>query len=304
MIVEDPSVNSPFINKTAGIDPREHLFDTPRKNEDLAELSSCISCLWNSIFCFCLPLTCCSNIKVVKPMHDTIVSKCGVVTQVLKQPGPYCIGFCCTETEDVYMGLNMQEIKSMGANDLHGSPLVVSAQFVYRINDSIAATYKTSNLSKFLHNQAESALRIVVARYPYDIDSTDPDQKSNHQQCLRKPSENFDFMLVKVLQELVGLAGITIESFRLINVGYDPKMEKLLLARQEAQAEVTARVTIAEGTSGIIEETLSRLRTLGLTLTEAERNKFATNLTLLLVNHGHTTLNIFDGGSSLSPTRI
>lgn len=53
---------------------------------------------------------------------------------------------------------------------------------------------------------------------------------------------------------------------------------------------------IAEGTTGIIKETVSRLNTLGIKLTQGELNKFATNLTMILVNHGHTSLNIFDNG--------
>ncbi len=259
-------------------------------------------------------------------MHDTIVSRCGIPNYILRQTGPHCIGVCCTETEDVYLGLKTIEIKHMTAADDHGSPIVVSAQFVYRIIDSIADTYRTDQLNRFLLEQGESALRAVVGRYPFDIDRSDfkvktmkyqpaksknedfvlveaeEEEDNNHVDapCLAKQSPIIDQQLVKVFQTMVDFAGVKIETFRLISVGYPEKMEKLLLARQEAQAQVIARKTIAEGTSGILQETLSRLKVLGINLNKAEQNRFATNLTLLLVNHGHTTINIFDGGNQPS----
>jgi regulator of protease activity HflC (stomatin/prohibitin superfamily) len=195
------------------------------------------------------------------------------------------------------MGLQTVEIKTMGAADDHGSPLEVSGQFVYRIIDSVAANFKTRNLDKFLYEQGESALRAVVANYPYDVDS------SGHpgtQCCLSKQSDIIDKKLVKFFQSLVDHVGVKVETFRLISVRYPERMDKLLLARQEAQSQVTARRTIAEGTAGILEETLHRLKVLGIELSEKERNRFATNLTMLLVNHGHTTINIFDGAEAKS----
>jgi regulator of protease activity HflC (stomatin/prohibitin superfamily) len=300
-----------------GIDPHEEPFSQHRDNEKIRELSCCLQSLWHTAFCCCLPFTCCCSVKTVKPMHDTIVSRCGIPNYILRQPGPHCVGFCCTDTEDVYLGLKTVEIKNMTAADDHGSPIVISAQFVYRVIDSIAATYRTNHLHQFLVEQAESALRAVVGTYPFDIDRNDTTNKQSRKTkknevpvfeeddgnvaptpCLAKQSTVIDNQLVKVFQLMVDFTGVKIETFRLISVGYPEKMEKLLLARQEAQAQVIARKTIAEGTSGIIEETLTRLKTLGIRLTESEQNRFATNLTLLLVNHGHTTINIFDGGNN------
>lgn len=281
-------------SKDKGIDPNSNLFEHPRENEDIQELDSCISCLVGSLFCLIFPFSCCCAIKKVTPMHDTIVSQCGIPTRILRQPGPYCLNPCCLDTIDVYMGLNTTEITKMGANDVHGNPLVISAQFSYRVTDSVDAHYKTANRHTFIKEQAESALRAVVARYPYDIDPQD--KEHGYTESLTRHTEKFDINLVKTLQVLVDFVGVKIDSFRLINVSFDPKMEKLLLARQEAQAEVTARTAIAEGTTGIIKETLTRLKALGIQLSAAEQNKFATNLTMILVNHGHTSLNLFDNG--------
>ncbi len=107
--------------------------------------------------------------------------------------------------------------------------------------------------------------------------------------------------LSRTLQEMIKYVGVKIESFGIINIGFEEKMEKLLLARQEAQAEVMARTAIAEGTTGIIQETISRLNALGIKLSPDEQNKLAINLTLMLVNHGHTTLNLYQESASSNP---
>ena len=97
------------------------------------------------------------------------------------------------------MGVNTIEITKMGANDVHGSPLVISAQFSFRVRDSVAAHYKTYNRNSFIKEQAESALRAVAARYPYDIDHNNQD--TNYTESLTHHSDKFDAQLVKTLSQ-------------------------------------------------------------------------------------------------------
>lgn len=304
-----------------GVNPYDTPFSGNRQDEKIQDLTGCISAVWHAVFCCCMPFTCCCNIKIVKPMHDTIVTQYGIPTRILRQTGPHCVGFCGTETEDIYVGLQNFEIKKMIAADDHGSPIVVTAQYVFRIQDSRAAAFRTSNLNNYIYEQAESALRNVAGMYPYDIDRHDeehlPVKKVKKEQeetsllendeienlplttpCLSRHSSVIDKQLIKVLQEMVNFVGVKIESFRIVSVGYPENMQKLLLAKSEAQAQVTARRTIAEGTSGIIRETLQRLDKMGIKLSEADKNRLAQNLTLLMVNHGHTTINIFDGSTT------
>lgn len=235
--------------------------------------------------------------KQVNPMQDVIVSRGGVVTDVLRTPGWHHINPCCTSTFEVNMGLNDIEISRMKANDSHANPIIVSAQMVYRVSDSVTSIFMTKTLNKYLKDQGETTLRDILSRYPFD----NGEEKG---ECLRKHSERIESELTEHLDRRAQSVGIKIESFRLINVSIEASMEKLLLARQEAQAEVNARKAIAEGTTGILQETLTRLNALGIELQESERNRFATNLTLMLVNHGNTTLNLFQesGPSPLAMT--
>lgn len=283
--------------RDTGIDPESDLMDQIREDEVIQNSNNLgINALATLAYFLTFPLSVFCACKKVDVMQDVVVTQCGVVTKVLRKPGLHHINPCFTDTREVYMGLNDIEISKMNANDSHGNPLVVSAQFVYRVSDSVTATYRTSVLTKFLKEQGESAIRAAMSHYPFD-------NEGGKGECLRKHSDVIEAHLVKILQEMVQMVGIKIESFRIINVGFDPRMEKLLLARQEAQAEVTARTAIAEGTTGILQETLGRLKALGIELGDEERNKFATNLTLMLVNHGHTTINLFQE-TAPSPLRM
>ena len=272
-----------------GIDPKSDIFAKPRVDQEFDNQSTLVSCIANSIFAFTSPLSWCCLFNKLEPMNDLIRIRCGIVEGVWRKPGVHIANPCFLEKKEVYMGLTEVELKGMAANDKNGSPIIVSAQFAYRVVDSISAYYKTSNLTAFLRGQAETALRSVVGLYPYDV------EKDSHAQCLRRHSDEIDSNLQESLQKNVTMVGVKIEFFRLFGVGYDPKMEKLLLARQEAQAEVDARKTIAEGTTGIVHETVEKLAIDGINLSPYEKNRLATNLTMMLVNHGHTSLNIFDG---------
>ena len=89
-LIDDSSTKYTPVSQTKdkGIDPHSNLFEHARENEEIQELDSCISCVVSSIFCIVFPFTCCCSIKKVTPMHDTIVTQCGIPTQILRQPGP------------------------------------------------------------------------------------------------------------------------------------------------------------------------------------------------------------------------
>lgn len=280
-----------------GIDPSLELFDQPRQNEVVNASSGCFSCLRNSCFILGMPWTLCCAVKKVTPMHDKIVEKCGVVSEVLRVPGPYFINPCCTETYDLFMGLKTEELNNLPINDSHGNPLIISAQFVYRVSDSLRASYTAMSLHQFLKDQAGSTLRVVCGHYPFDVED-------EHSICLRKHSSQVDNNLRETLQLFVNQVGVTIESFRMTRISVEQHMEKLLLARQEAQAELIARKTIADGSAGIIQELVRNYNALGINLSKKELNRFGTQLTLILVNHGHTTLNLFEGSRQLTPPEL
>jgi regulator of protease activity HflC (stomatin/prohibitin superfamily) len=284
-----------YVPKDHGVEPHQDLFREPRVEEDIQELSPWIHIAAATAYILFPPLFCCS-VKVVRPMTDSIVTRCGIPYKVWREPGPHFQNVCCDAVYDVNMGIETVEIKDMAFNDSIGNPLVVSAQFVFRVANSVQARFKTEHLVRFIKEQAETALQNVLNKYPFDLDPRNPEQAGkNRNECLCRHPAELDNSLISVLQRMVDFVGVKIQSFRLINVGIQQHMEKLLLAKQEAQAEVTARTAIAEGAAGIVKETLVRLGQLSIALSDAEKSRFARDLTLILVNHGQTTLNLIEG---------
>lgn len=268
-----------------GVNPQDPFKRRP--NRELQTLDSITDLFIKAMCCLTAPFSLLCSCYKVSYMNDLVTMHCGVVDGVYSEGGCLFLNPCCLTTETIYMGIRDIEINKMAANDSHGSPIECSAQFAYRISDQSRALYAVADLSRFLKDQGISTLRAIMAQYPYDVDHAE-------QECLRRHSEHIEIRLKEVLQTLVSFVGVHVEFFRINNVCFEKSMEKMLLARQEAQAEVTARTTIAEGAAGIVQETLKRLMALGIKLSVAESNRLATNLTLMIVNHGHTTINLFE----------
>lgn len=269
----------------------DHLFQR-RPNIDLQPLPLCTELFLSALCCLTAPFSLCLGFRKITVAEDTLALRCGIPSAIYREPGCLFVNPCCLDTVIVDMRLQDAEIKNIIVNDSVGSPVQVSAQFVYHITDHVKANLVATNDGRYLRDQGETTLRAIIGRYPYD-------SEDNTTECLRRPSETIQEHLKNTLQAAVSVIGIHIDAFRITHICYEKSMEKLLLARQEAHAEVTARTAIAEGASGIVQETLTRLHALGITLSEGERNRFATNLTLMIVNHGHTTINLFE--NTISP---
>lgn len=281
-------------DRDTGINPDIGVFDMEREDEEFKvplalRIWSCVA----SALTFPLNIPC--MITQVKPDEDKVVTRCGYVTSVLRRPGPHLVD-PFTSIIPVDMKLDILEITKTSVNDSRGNPLIVSAQFSYRVQDALSSIYAATNLKKYLIEQGASTLKAVLSNYPFDKGE---DQKGP---CLRMHSAEIENHLKNFLQEIVKRVGIKIEKFSLLSVTYDPLVEKLLLAKQEAEAEVIATQAIATGTVGIIQKIFQDLKGIGHELDEADRSQLAKNLTLMLVNRGGSTnLTLIQG--STPPSR-
>lgn len=273
-----------------GIEPG-NIF-APRQNSEY-NVPPEISCIAHTALCLCFPFACCCMCKTVKIMHDKVVTRMGFVSEVLRNPGLACINPCCTDYKDIYMGLQDIEIEDMKANDIEGNPLVVSAEFTYRVIDSVLASYMAADLKKHLKAQGEAALRAGLAEFPYDH----ADLRGN---CLRTNSPAVQDRIQVIHQQYVATTGVKIENFRIYSIGIDSKMAPQLLKRQEAQAELIARGIIAEGSTGIVKDVVKHLQDGNVHMSDRDTAKFAMNLTYLISNTGgHTTIVMNDHDTTL-----
>ena len=60
------------------------------------------------------------------------------------------------------------ETAKIKVNDVEGNPIEIAAIVVWRVVDTAQASFAVENYASFVHVQAESAVRNLATRYPYD----------------------------------------------------------------------------------------------------------------------------------------
>jgi hypothetical protein len=154
--------------------------------------------------------------------------------------------------------------------DGDGNPVIVSGVVGYRITNSKAAALDVENARSFVHTQAQTILKQIVSRYPYETTDGTPSLKSE--------TYEIGIELCRALQEKSTVAGVLIESFELADLSYAPEIAQVMLVRQQAKAMVDARAVVVEGAVGIVQGACEKLADAGIDMDDKEKSKLVTNL--------------------------
>src|SRR5262245_22149902 len=73
-----------------------------------------------------------------------------------------------------------QHRQPLKVNDKEGTPIDISAVVVWRVTDSAQAVFQVDDYQKFVHMQADAALRNLASRYSYDAPETDQHSLRGH----------------------------------------------------------------------------------------------------------------------------
>ncbi len=254
-----------------------------RKNQVITEAPT-ISSKLASLFISCTkPFACCFGYSLqVTPSNDVIVSEWETVTKVLREPGFYWLGGCGVNTQEVYVGGWTANLIDIPVNDRDAFPCFVSAAYNYQVVDAISATFKTPDYQKFVKKQAKAALQRVFSGAVYN--------NYNNRKIENK--------IVEILQEYVTPIGIQINSFKITGIAVSSKMQKLLLARQEAEAYITGRRTIAQGAVSVLSETLKNLQKEDIKLSPSERNALIVDLIYMIIQSDDVKIRFIEGNPS------
>jgi SPFH domain / Band 7 family len=144
------------------------------------------------------------------------------------------------------------ETETLKVNDLRGNPVQIAAVVVWQVSDTAQATFEVDDFVEFVAIQADSALRHVASRYPYD----------NHGDGTPSLLENAEHVTAQLAEEIgvrVAAAGVHVIEARLTRLAYSPEIAQAMLRRQQAGAVVAARQQIVEGAVGMVEQALARL---------------------------------------------
>ncbi|MCC6747512.1 MAG: SPFH domain-containing protein [Deltaproteobacteria bacterium] len=144
------------------------------------------------------------------------------------------------------------ECQRLKVNDLDGNPVEIAAVVVWKVVDTAEACFQVENYEHFIKVQAESAVRNLASRYPYDA-------HDEHTISLRGSTGVIAQALAKEIQERLEQAGVQIVEARITHLAYAPEIAQVMLRRQQATAVIAARTRIVEGAVSMVEMALERL---------------------------------------------
>ncbi len=162
----------------------------------------------------------------------------------------------------------------------NGSPILISAVVVYRVEDTRKAALEVENFNRFIEDQAGAVIKRVSSQFPYESpDKTEP--------CLKSESDVVTKAYMTELQRAVEPSGIKVLGVRLNDLTYAPEIAQAMLMRQQALALIDARKTIVEGAVAIVHDAVERLRAAHLELSPAQREVLISNLLVVLCSGEH-----------------
>jgi SPFH domain / Band 7 family len=175
--------------------------------------------------------------------------------------------------------------KTLKVNDLLGNPIEIGAITVWQVKDSAQAVFDVVEFEKFVEVQAESAVRYVASKHPYDEGHT-TEVSSN----LRSSADVVAQELQHELQQRLEIAGIHVLEARLSHLAYAPEIAAAMLQRQQAGAIIAARSMIVDGAVGMVEHALAKLSERKVVELDDERKATLTgNLLVVLCGHQNPT---------------
>jgi len=222
-----------------------------------------------------LPFTFMCSWYSLKEQEEAVFLHYGKYSGVQTTPGcnyMNCWGREIKRVSKRKISIHLPETKVI---DFNGNPIIVSAIVLYHIRDTLKSVIDIQNCHQFIRNQAQTVVKSVVSKYPYE-------STSSSQKCLKNESKEIQKCLVSTLQEVVEVAGANIISFQFDELSYAPEIAHGMLKRQQAHALIIARKKIVEGAVDIAKDAVQQLEGLGVKMENSEQAKLVTNVLTII----------------------
>lgn len=206
-------------------------------------------------------------ISSVGTNHVKVVTTFGKVTSV-KQPGLRFFPLF-TESHLTFMGINSYSTPEIIVPDNTGKPISIKCLINYKVIDPICYFTKLRNDEKFIISQTERVMKQTVAIFNYD------DLRSN-----MSVSNNMKVELNKIIEEY----GVTATDFNITDVQYDKNVASSLLVEQQVHSISKAKTTLVNACTSIVMSTINTLEEKGISFSDSEKAKFATNMMISLTS--------------------
>ena len=221
---------------------------------------------------------------VVEPNLGRALVLFGTYRGTVRTPGFYWTN-PFTSKKKISLRAHNLDGKTLKVNVLLGNPIEIAAIVVWQVRDSARALFDVENYEQFVATQAESAVRMVASRHPYDDGQT-----TDVQTTLRGSADDVARELAEELSTRLELAGVEVLEARLSHLAYSAEIAAAMLQRQQAGAIIAARQMIVEGAVGMVEQALHRLDEKGMVQLDPERRAaMVGNLLVVLCSQASAT---------------
>ena len=174
-------------------------------------------------------------------------------------------------------------------NDKDGTPVLIGLVCVWRIRDTVKATYCVIDIASFMKGQTESAIRYIANKFSYD-------SSEENEPTLKSGQEEINILLKLELQRRTEMAGIEIEDARITEISYGEEIASLMLQKQAADAIISSKKKIAKSTIQIIDDSIKELEKRKIcNFNDEEKCKLVSNMMVVL--------NMDKGGNEIIKTQ-
>ena len=174
---------------------------------------------------------------------------------------------------------------TLKVNDKRGNPVEIGAAVVWRVRDTAQALFEVDNFERYVHIQAETALRHLASQYAYDEGEDLPEGETT----LRAGMDVVADALKVELQARFEAAGVEALDAKLTHLAYAPEIAQVMLRRQQAEAIISARSKIVHGAVSMVEAALKALSERHIVELDAERKAaMVSNLLVVLCSDKET----------------
>ena len=221
----------------------------------------------------CIILFC--NFRTIQPGEALILTYYGKYVGTCKQSGYFWVR-PCTDKKIISLKSNHYNGNMIKVNDRDGTPVLIGLVCVWRINDTVKATYSVNNCYTFMQGQTESAIRYIANKFSYD-------SSEENEPTLKSGSEDINTLLKLELQRRTKMAGIFIEDARITEISYGNEIASVMLQKQAADAEISSKKKISSGAIDIIENSIKELEKRRIcSFNNEEKSKLVSNMMVVL----------------------
>ena len=185
---------------------------------------------------------------------------------------------------------------TLKVNDKRGNPVEIGAVVVWRVADTAQAVFDVDDYERYVHVQAEAAIRHLASVYAYD----DGEDLAPGEHTLRGGLDEVSLALKSELQLRFEAAGVDVQDARLSHLAYAPEIAQVMLRRQQAEAIISARTKIVHGAVTMVEAALKGLSERQIVVLDDERKAAMVSNLLVVLCSDRETQPIVNAGTLYS----